>query len=251
MQRGGKRRKIRYAKMSPYKNGKNGGSRQRSGKRRYSNARTGGFLGIELKFYDTSLVASALTAPSDATGGEHDQDAVICATTITQGDGEQQRDGRKATVKSIFLSGSISTAVLINQTAMKVAPIVYVALVLDKQSNGATIVSENVFKNIGGNGILAASPLRNLQNSTRYRVLSRVKLDLKDPEASYDGTNIEIAGTEIPFQLSWRGNLNILYKGTTETIANTVDNSVHVIAYCSNTGLVPLLNYNCRTRFVG
>lgn len=251
MQRGGKRRKTRYAGMSPYKNGKNGGSRQRSGKRRYSNARTGGFLGIELKFYDTSLVASALTAPSDSTGGEHDESATIAPTTITQGDGEQQRDGRKCVVKSIFINGTVTTAALINQTALKVAPVVYICLVQDKQTNGATIVSEQVFTNDGANGILAASPMRNLQFSNRYRVLSRVKLNVKDPQAAYDGTNLEIAGTETPFVLSWKGNMNILYKGTTETIANTVDNSVHVIAFASNTGLVPLLNYNCRTRFVG
>lgn len=242
--------KLRRMSYVPY-GGYSGRNAPRARFRATQNRRTGGFLGIEYKFYDTSVVASAIVSPSDAAGGEQDQSATICATTITQGDGEQQRDGRKVVVKNIYINGTVSTAALVNQTAMKVAPIVYIAMVQDKQTNGATIVSENVFKNIGANGILAASPLRNLQESSRYRVLAKVQLDLKDPEASYDGTNIEIAGTEIPFSLSWSGMMNILYKATTETIANTVDNSVHVIAYCSNTGLVPLLNYNCRTRFVG
>ena len=57
--------------------------------RRLANYRTAGFLGIEKKFYDTSVSAVALGAPTDATGGEFDPSTTSMITTPAQGDGEQ------------------------------------------------------------------------------------------------------------------------------------------------------------------
>jgi len=40
--------------------------------------------------------------------------------------------------------------------------------------------------------------------------------------------------------------------GTTESVANVIDNSIHVIAYASNiTGVAPTISYASRLRFVG
>ncbi len=220
-------------------------------RRRSRNIRTGGFLGIETKFYDTSLVDGALTAPTDAAGGEHDESATICATTITEGDGEQQRDGRKAVVKSCFVNGVIEQPFIQNSATMVAAGVAYVALVLDKQSNGATIVSEQVFKNDGANAVLAASPMRNMQFTSRYQILDRVQVVMPQQQPTWDGTNIEQTGSTQPFKLSWRGELPINYTNTTETIANTVDNSIHVIAYISDASNSPTISYNCRVRFQG
>ncbi len=50
------------------------------------NIRTAGFTGIELKFYDTFLIAGSLTSPTDATGGEHNPSATISLNTVTQDD---------------------------------------------------------------------------------------------------------------------------------------------------------------------
>ena len=54
------------------------------------------------------------------------------------------------------------------------------ALVLDMQTNGATISSENVYKNVSASGALAASPFRNLQFIKRFKVLKtkQIKLSL-------------------------------------------------------------------------
>lgn len=218
---------------------------------RFRNARVGGFVGIELKFYDTSLVTAALTAPTDAAGGEHDQSATIGPTTIPQGDGENQRDGRKAVVKSVFVNGIINMAAQLNQTAVDSNPVVYVALVKDMQTNGALLNSEEVFINDSGSAIVAASPTRNLQFSSRFRILDRKQFTLPQPTVVYDGTNIEQGGVMMPFVLSWKGEMPMTFKGTTESIANTVDNSIHVIAYCSSVTAGPSISYNCRTRFVG
>ncbi len=219
---------------------------------RFRNIRTGGFIGKELKFYDTKLVASALTAPTDAAGGEHDPSATIVLNSVTQGDGEQQRDGRKMTMKSIYINGLVTVVPQANVTAGDPASVIYIALVLDTQTNGATIVSEEVYENKSADGILAASPMRNLQQSTRFRVLAKKQFTMQNPNLSWDGTNMEQQGLSRTWKMYVNlKNMNVLFKGTTESVANIVDNSLHLIAYTSSTSLAPLLYYNSRLRFQG
>ncbi len=213
--------------------------------------RTGGFTGIERKFYDTSLIGAALTAPTDATGGEHDQSATICMNSITQGDGESQRDGRKCTVQSAYVKGVINCPAQANQTATDAASKIYIALVLDTQTNGAQLNSEDVFKNDGANAITAASPMRNMQFTQRFRILDTAELVMQNPNISWDGTNMEQQGLVSPFQLSSNIEFSSQYSGTTESVANITDNSLHIIAYCNENGLAPTISYNARVRFVG
>ncbi len=213
--------------------------------------RTGGFTGIERKFYDSGLIASALTAPTDASGGEHDPSATVLLNTVTQGDGEEQRDGRKCTFQSVFVKGTVLSVSIANLTAASEPCKVYIALVLDTQTNGATIASENVFKNKIANANMAASPMRNMQFTQRFRILDTAEFTMPVPETTWDGTNMEMAGTVFPFELSSNLEFSSLFSGTTETVANITDNSLHVIAYCSSVELVPLIGYNARVRFVG
>ncbi len=215
------------------------------------NLRTGGFLGVELKFYDNKLVDSALTAPTDASGGEQDPSATVMLNTVVQGDGESNRDGRQIMMKSISLNGVIEVPVQVNQTAGDVACVVFLALVMDKQTNGATINSEDVYTNKGANAAVAASPYRNLQQSQRFRVLRTLQITLPQPRLVWDGTNVEQSGFTIPWRMDAPLNISTLFKGTTETVANIVDNSLHLIGYCSDTGLAPQISYNSRLRFVG
>ncbi len=214
-------------------------------------ARTGGFTGIERKFYDTHLDDATLTAPTDASGGEHNPSAAICLNSITQGDGEEQRDGRKCTVQSVFVKGIVNCAIQQNASSGDDGTKIYIALVLDTQTNGALLNSEDVFKNESGVGKLAGSPMRNMQFTQRFRILDTAELTLQNPNISWDGTNIEQQGLVEPFQLSSNVSFNTLYSGTTEDIANITDNSLSIIAYCSSISLIPKLFYNARVRFVG
>ncbi len=227
------------------------GGVRRSSSAQGMRARTGGFTGIERKFYDSMLISAALTAPSDATGGEHNPSATICLNSMTQGDGEEQRDGRKATIQGVFVKGVISVANQTNQTVTDPGSKIYIALVLDTQTNGALLNSEDVFKNKGANGITAASPMRNMQFTQRFRILDTAELVMENPNIAYDGTNIEQQGLIQPFQLSSNLEFSTQYSGTTETIANITDNSLSIVAFCTNVGLVPTMSYNARIRFVG
>jgi len=213
------------------------------------NLRTGGFLGIELKFADSALVGSALTAPTNAAGGEQDPATLLALNAIAQGDGESQRDGKQICVKSCYVVGNVLIPPLANQTAGSTVPTIFIALVLDKQSNGAQLNSEDVFVNPGANATVAASPLRNLEYTSRFQVLDSVLIEPHMLAASYDGTNIETFGLVCPFKLSHNGDIITNFSDTTAVIANIVDTSLHIVAFSTATG--PSLSYNSRVRFVG
>ncbi len=218
----------------------------------YGNKRTGGFMGIELKFYDTSLVLSALNSDTDAANGEKDPTSGGLST-IGQGDGESNRDGRRATFKSIYVTGNIHIANQPNQTGPDVACTIFIALVLDTQTNGAQLSSESVYNNPASNVLTGASLLRNLQQIKRFRVLKTKTILMPMIQAVYDGTNIEQYGCERLFKLfhTFKGTTIANYSGTTESIANSTDNSLHLLAWTTNGTYNPSISYNSRLRFMG
>ncbi len=216
-------------------------------------ARTGGFTGIELKFLDSSLVGSAITAPTDATGGEHDPATLLALNSIAQGDGEENRDGRRATMKSIYVTGQVRLNQQGTQTSLPGSGHYFIALVADTQTNGAQLNSEDVFKNEAANAVLAANPYRNLQNSTRFKVLDSVMIHRPMPSTGQDAAGTyDIAGDKLPWKLSKKfADQRILFSGTTGVVANITDYSLHIIAFASDVDGVPTLDYNSRLRFVG
>ena len=255
MQRGGKRGRYSAYNRGQSRNLKRFKARQ-AAKRNYfpkqaRNRRTGGYLGIEKKFYDTSLVAKSIVTNSGMTGAELNPSTTINFTTMTQGDGEQQRDGRRAVVKSVYITGQVKCVKQTNQTATDNSGVVFLALVRDKQTNAAELDSESVYTNPSADGEVSTCALRNLQFSSRFQVLAVKRITIRQPTIVWDGTNVEQGGTITPFKLSWSGNMPVLYKGTTETVANIVDNSIQLVGFASNQDQAPVISYNARTRFVG
>lgn len=211
--------------------------------------------GIETKFYDTSLVLSALTAPTDASGGEKNPSATICLNSVVQGDGESNRDGRQITMKSIQIKGSVVTASQSTQSTADSAASCFIALVLDTQTNGALLNSEDVFTNPSANAAGATTLFRDLQFAKRFKVLATRQFTLGNPGIANDtGATGGLVqnGLRKDFQMFVPlNNIRTLYSGTTETIANITDNSLNIIAFCSTTTQAPALTYNARLRFVG
>lgn len=222
-------------------------------RRRVANLRTGGFLGMERKFYDTTKIGSALTTSVDGSGGEHDPATVNCISAPAQGDGEQNRDGNRIVIYSADVTGVIQIDKQANQTATDNAPMVTVALVLDKQTNGAQLNSEDVYTNPANDAIVSATLLRNLQYSSRFQVLKMTEVDFATPSMTFDGSNIEQCGQHRRFRLHWKGMLPVQFKGgaTGAGISGVNDNSLHVIAYTSSPDAAPSISYLARIRFRG
>lgn len=217
------------------------------------NIRTGGFLGIEKKFYDTFLIAGDIAGGTDATGGELDPSATLTLNTVAQGDGESNRDGRLLNMDSLEIHGTIHIPGSADATTPNTPPLVFVACVLDKQANGAKLNSEDVFCNVGANASTAAQPFRNLEYHSRFRILKSKVFTMKMPEMVHDGTQYDKSGQRTPFR--WFINLKgmrVTYKNTTADIANITDNAISMVAFTSNvTGVDADLHYAARLRFTG
>ncbi len=220
--------------------------------RRVANARTGGYLGLEHKFFDTSLSGSVVTAPTDATGGEHDPGTVLCLSAMAQGDGEENRDGRKVTITHVEVKGFVAGPVVMASADFPGHQEFFIALVQDTQTNGAQLDSENVFKNESAAAGVAAYPFRNLQFEKRFKILATRTLRRPVVTGGTDGTNTNsLSGWAVPFHIRKKLKMPVIYNGTTAVIANTTDNSLHMIAYASGVSGTPVISYNARVRFVG
>lgn len=217
------------------------------------NAVTAGFLGIEKKFYDTALAVTAILNPTDATGGELDPSATSMISTPAVGDGEQNRDGKRIVIDSVHVRGTINRPPVENSIDPPVADKVFLALVLDTQSNGAQMNSEDCFKNLSGSVYGAIEPMRNLLFGSRFRVLRSDVFDLDPRTCSAEGDNLHSVGG-VTQCFDWFVPLNALpvnfNAGTTSSIANVVDDSLHMIGYSIGGGNCTL-TYNARIRFQG
>lgn len=223
--------------------------------RQLANARTAGFLGIETKFYDTALAAAAIVSPTDASAAEVDPSATSMISTPAQGDGEQNRDGKKIVIKSVYIKGIVNLPGAETLAAPANGCRVYIALVLDTQSNAAQMNSEDCFKNTNAAALSAASPQRNLLHGSRFRILKDWTLDLNPQTLSHFAVDsFSHSGIHRQFEGYLNLNLPVNFNATTPTvttIASVVDNSLHMIAYTSNNTNAPTISYNARIRFQG
>ncbi len=223
---------------------------------KFKNARIGGFLGIELKFLDCAW--NSVTVASSVAGADGEMQpssgCTDCISAPVQGDGEQQRDGRRYNLKSCHISGILQTTAEANQPDANEVFGHYVALVLDKQANAATITSENVFINPS---TLAAAmlpyPLRNLQNTRRFRILDSKYIHPGGAYSVPDGTNTGSISNQNAqkFSLSWSGNLPVDAVGTTADVASVSNNALHLVAYTGSLGQTVTFIGKSRVRFVG
>jgi len=229
------------------------GSVKRQAARMLANSSTAGFLGLEKKFYDTALSNHNIAAPTDATGGMCDPSATSMISTPTQGDGEQQRDGKRIVIKSVQVTGLIHTSELELQAGPPASTKVFFALVLDTQSNAAQCTSETIFKNTAAAASGAVSPLRNLLYAARFKVLKSELVDLDCLTTSHVAADaFAMPGKGYVFNWYLPMDLPVNFNaGTTASIANVIDNSLHMVAFTNTNVLLPRITYNARIRFMG
>lgn len=218
-----------------------------------------GTLGVEKKFLDCAANNLALVSSAGQSTQELNPTTgcTNCLSAPAQGDGASNRDGAKIIGKSLQITGIVGMPAQTNQTLTDTTPIIYLAVVLDMQTNGGTatgIDSENVYQNVGANSNLCATPLRNMSFSTRYQVLKLKKIRLPVPSVTWDGTNIEQAGVTVPFDIYLNlKNLPIKFTSgsTTADVSSVIDNSLHLIGGSSDQGGLPVIYYQSRFRFIG
>lgn len=225
------------------------------------NIRTGGLLGVETKFLDIPITATAIVSNATCASGEIQPTSIVtgCLSAPAQGDGAQNREGKKIVIKSLLLQGTVT---LTAQDALATLnteqfPTIFLAVVQDKQTNGVTVNSEDVFTNISAAAASCVTPFRNMSNTSRFNVLAtktipaRAFFTVASNNAS--ATTISTAAVVVPFKLSstMRMPVNFAISSTTADVANVIDNSLHLIAFTSSAAMAPVITAGCRIRFVG
>jgi len=226
-------------------------------------ARTRGVYGRgEMKYYDTELGSTAVPSSLDWTATEFDpsttQEATpvanpLCLFAPIQGAAINQRIGRDARVFKIKIRGFIISHVQTNQTAMDEPAFVRIALVQDMQTNATQAQGEQVFQDPTTNSaLIAANTFQALNNFGRFRVLKERTVILQDPNASYDGTNVEVMGQIRQWKMSIKFRQPVVVRFNSQnggTVADIIDNSFHILATCTSTNLAPEISYVCRVCF--
>lgn len=215
--------------------------------------RTGGFLGLERKFLDCAFGNITIVASTDATGGEL-QPSSGCVDSISvpsQGTGPSSRDGRRYMLRSAFVSGVVLTLREQDQADVKSNLGYFFALVLDTQTNAVAINSEDVYTNFGNTAGILPTPLRNLSNSDRFRVLDSKYVELGSMYASTDGASTTTMCNQYAptVTLNWSGSIECNSVATGANVSSAADNSLHVVAFCGASNLTPTFVGKSRVRF--
>lgn len=219
--------------------------------------RTGGFYGRfreggrsvpEKKFLDgVSVSAFVLTDQwqlfDDGTGVSHFPE-------IAQGSGAQNRVGRECVVTNINFRGFmlLNSEVTLVDNNNHSNDIVKLAVILDKQCNGAVALASEVWAGTGSQDI---NSFRNLSFASRFAVLWEKTYVISAPVGG-DGTDHYIGGKILPFSFALRVNIPMVYSGTTGAITEIQSNNFFMMAVSADTGAAGLnIRGRMRLRFVG
>lgn len=223
------------------------------------NKRIGGFAGLELLFYDTNVSYRYLANNAVSAGGEVDPTTLDCLNSMIQGIGASTRLGRHIHMKSIRIKFQFDLAVLGPQLTAPGDVTIYVALVLDKQTNKATLKSEDVYSNPSGIYALQSSPEINLENTDRFRILKSKQFKMARSTAalvSYiPSTDVRTySSARVTKDFTWNCNLRnmkVLFFGAGGGIGAIADKSLHVVAFCDVSGApaAPHISYQSRLRY--
>lgn len=225
----------------------------------FSNQVTSGYLGIEKNFLDTYFNGTISSAAA-LTGGMCEltnvgAPSVGCVSAPGRGDGPTQRLGKKILIKSWGIKGKITRVTAsVAVAAIPASVECYLALVSDSQTNGAQCTSETIFTNPGQTVVSLGecSPLKNLKSGKRFKIIKSWRYSFAPVGGAVSGSNYVIPEHSALFEHYLSMNLEVNFgdplDGTVATVANVVDNSLHVVAFCTAVGACQI-EYNSRIRF--
>lgn len=234
-------------------------TRARQLARQMVNQRTAGFVGMEIKFWDLAASNQAPGNNGNMTGGAIDPATTDCLNSPDVGNNQNQRIGRKINMKNLTVKGMIKWNSSAADTTPISVPPVMIAIVLDTQNNSSTgLSSSQVFQNPGNLSDLVANPLRNLEYTSRYKVLWKRVYAPQMSTTSIAGTpNLyPHAGLRVPFNIFLNlKNMAVLFNTENGNSTDITDNAIHIVAFSdhgANTGEIDVdIDYHSRLRFVG
>jgi len=217
----------------------------------------------EMKYFDTELTATALTLTTTTwpAGTMVDPSSTInlgsaavatpltlCAPTV--GSGLNQRVGRKLSILKVKVHGNISVPQQATQAASDAATKVRVVLVLDQQTNAAQMTGASLFNDAGA----AGTTLNSFQNPNffgRFRVLKDKMIALSNLNlaGSPTGGDVVQSGMKVNFKfaVNFKKPIVVHFNAANGgTVADIVDNSLHMVAAIDANQLAPTITYYAR-----
>lgn len=226
-----------------------------------ANARIGGLLGLELKYYDVESDGTTLT---QATAGTpvicNPSTATWCLNSVAQGDGGSNRDGRKISMVKLSVRFKVNLAGIAKSAAVTALPAQIAGsfwVVMDTQNNGDSDGPDpaDIWEySAPETGVV--DYFNNLAGSKRFRILKHQNFVLNYQSVQYDGTNY-ILGGQVK---TYKCNVNLEgyetnYTATGPSIASIADNAIFVFGVVNDDTSAPAstvqLSYRSRLRYRG
>jgi len=223
----------------------------------------GAIIQGEMKYYDcfgggaiadnTGDWSNSVKDPSTTVniGGNAAVPTPGCLFAPTAGTGIDQRIGKAVHVMKIKINFLVLIAAQTTQTVADPATPVRLILVMDKQTNKATITGDQLMQEdtttVGG-----LLTFQNVNNFGRFQVLKDKTYVMHSPTLTVlSGTTIEQSGIGLRGKMSYtfRTPLRVRFDGSAGTVADIIDNSFHMLATTSSAALVPTLYYRSRVTF--
>lgn len=191
----------------------------------------------ELKFHDTdvgvNLNSSNITIDDSIVAG------------LAQGDNDNDRDGNKVTVKSVYINGSIRIEQQVSASVnVPTSVVVDTYLILDKQCNGAAPNVTDIFTANDYNAFM------NLDNKERFSILKKKRTTLT-VGLNHDGTNYFSNEHYKAFEI-YKGNLSlpIMYDDTAGNLSGIRSNNLFLVHKVTDQGAA-IISANSRVRYLG
>jgi len=188
---------------------------------------------------------------------------------IVQGTGATQRIGRRIVCHSVQIEIQLSTPTVLLETASLVNAsdaltanifdtTINLAVVRNMQTNGLPADITDIYDNLDDN-----VPLRNMANTMQFQVLKHKQIKFSPQfttntvDGAADTQRLNILGMVKNVSMYWKCAELINFSGTTDDIANIVDNNVFLLAWTDNRPAAVAGSYatpisieaNLRTRF--
>lgn len=168
----------------------------------------------ELKFFDTSVNTTFDLTGEVLSGGQ------LCL--VPQGTTESTRIGRKIVIKAIDMKAVIYVA---TPTTLP-NDFIQLALVLDKQCNGAAAAYTDIYTTN------AINSFRNMANSDRFTIIKTWRMPMNPISVDSAGTNYVYSWRNIVYHKTC--NIPIEYSSTTGAITEIRSNNIFLVGIAAN-----------------
>lgn len=203
-------------------------------KRKYTRNYNPGYR--EYKFIDTVLTDAVVAS----TGG-----ITTSPNLIMQGIAENNRIGRKVTIKSIACRWELSLPAVSDGADITSGDICRIIIFHDKQANGANAAVLDILELAEWDSFL------NLANKNRFVILMDRFTVINRLVAVTDGTNTSTTPLVLKFIKFYKKlNINVEFSGVSGAITELTSSNISFL-YISSEGICGLAEQQTRIRFVG